>query len=472
MFSGTDKSPLRRHKSDLKFSMIFAAVFWLTAVILYAFVFVYIYSSLRQDSRTGIQVRMLGYWAIDQSGGLDALEENIDVNLILSGEQPFFVRVSDEFNNTLLFDAPVNWSSFEYKKLEDNPPQPGKFVQLKSPLLKYLLETGCIPLSGGKFLQVGMSDETRRRVMELLSGSFFIALLILVVLSTVIGFIVARRFLRPVHDLENAVADVIETGRIESRIVEGHGAGEMEQLVVSFNEMLSKIEDLVFGMKGALDTVAHDLRTPLTRFRMTAEKALSREPGAGMEDEYKSSLEQAVEESDTILRMMTLLMDISEAETGTLKLNKTEFSALEKVRELIDLYEFAAEDRDISLEISADAWTGNLHADPDRFRQAVGNLIDNAVKYGKPGGKVVINIIEADDLISVIVKDDGAGIAQSDLPEIWKRLYRGKSSRDGLGLGLSLVNAVVKAHGGTADVESTPGRGSVFTISFPLNSEP
>ena len=87
----------------------------------------------------------------------------------------------------------------------------------------------------------------------------------------------------------------------------------MEQLVVSFNEMLSKIEDLVVGMKGALDTVAHDLRTPLTRFRMTAEKALSREPGAGMEDEYKSSLEQAVEESDTILRMMTLLMDISEA---------------------------------------------------------------------------------------------------------------------------------------------------------------
>ena len=470
MFSGTDEKTRRRHKSDLKFSLIFASIFWLTAVVLYAFVFVYIYSSLRQDSRTGIQVRMLGYWAIDQSGGLDSLKDSIDVNMILSGEQPFFARISDEFNNTLLFDAPANWEGFEFGMLEDNPPEPGSFVRLRSPELKYILEAGCIRLTEGNFLQVGMSDENRRRVMDLLYGSSMFALVVLVILSTLIGFLVARRFLSPVHDLENAVADVIKTGRIESRIVEGRGSGEMTQLVVSFNRMLEKIEDLVLGMKGALDTVAHDLRTPLTRFRMTAERALSsREPESpGEADEYRKSLERAVEESDTILRMMTLLMDISEAETGTLKLNKSEFSALGKVRELVDIYEFAAEDQNISLEIADTAWSGTILADPDRFRQAVGNLIDNAVKYGKDGGRVLIDIGLDGDNLRVSVEDDGAGIAQSDQTEIWKRLYRGKSSKDGLGLGLSLVNAVVKAHGGTAEVESSPGRGSVFTISFPL----
>jgi len=461
----------RNFKADMKFSLIFAAIFWITAAVLYSVVFIYIYSSLREDSRSGIQVRMLGYWAIEQSGGLESLKDNIDVNMILSDEQPFFVRISDEFNNTLVLDIPEHWNSFDFTELEKKPPEPGSFVLLRSNSLRYFLESGCIPLSDGNYLQVGMSDENRRRVMELLSGSFLAALLVLVAVSTVIGFIVSRRFLLPIRDLEKAVADVIETGRIESRIVERKGAGEMDQLVVSFNEMLAKIEELVIGMKGALDTVAHDLRTPLTRFRMISEKALSRQDfknNAEAAEEYRYSLEQAVEESDTVLRMMTLLMDISEAETGTLKLNITEFSPLELIRELVDLYEFIAEDRGISLELDEAVWTGTMTADRDRFRQALGNLVDNAVKYGKNGGRVVIGITADEKQVSIKIEDDGQGISEADLPVIWKRLYRGKSSKDGLGLGLSLVNAVMKAHGGTAAVESVEGAGSVFTISFPV----
>lgn len=471
MFSGINKSSRREFKADFKFSMIFAAIFWLTAILLYSFVFIYIYSSLREDTRVGIQVRLLGYWAIDQSGGLELLKENIDVNMILSDEQPFFARISDEFNNTLLLDVPENWNSFDFTKLERQLPEPGSFNVLKSESLDYFLEAGCIHLSDGSYLQVGMSDENRRRVMDLLSGSFMIALLVLVFISTGIGFIVSRRFLMPIRALEKAVEGVIQTGNIESRIIETKRAGEMDMLVVSFNEMLAKIEELVVGMKGALDTVAHDLRTPLTRFRMISEKALSRQEftnDAEAAKEYRQSLELAVEESDTVLRMMTLLMDISEAETGTLKLNKTEFAPIDRLTEMLDIYEMTAEDAGISLEIDKSSWTGKLYADQDRFRQAVGNLIDNAVKYGRDGGRVILSIEADAEQVAVSVKDDGAGISKSDLPEIWKRLYRGKSSKDGLGLGLSLVNAIMKAHGGKVWVESKLGEGSVFTISFPL----
>ncbi|MDC7227201.1 MAG: ATP-binding protein, partial [Spirochaetales bacterium] len=417
----------RSIKADLKFTIIFAGIFWIASIIVYAFVFIYIHNSLLQSSRAGLQVRMLGYWAIEQSGGLELLTDNIDVNMILSDEQPFFVRIADEFNNTLLLETPEHWSSFNFQQLERIQPRPGSFVQLRSGSMRYVLETGCIPLSDGNFLQVGTSDENRRRVLELLSGSFLVALLILVGISSASGFLVARRFLMPIRDLERTVNEVIETGRIESRITERKGVGELEGLIVSFNEMLEKIEELVHGMKGALDTVAHDLRTPLTRFRMISEKSLSRQDFASdaeAAEEYRYSLEQAVVESETVLRMMTLLMDISEAETGTLKLNKTEFRPADRLLELFDVYEMTAEDRGISFQLKQPLWQGLIYADSDRFRQAVGNLIDNALKYGKEGGQVIISLTADDSRLRVEVKDDGEGISGADLPEIWKRLYR------------------------------------------------
>ena len=282
MFSEKKNSSGRKSfKADLKFSIIFGIIFWITALILYLFVFVYIYSALRDDSRTGIQVRMLGYWAIDQSGGFEALKDNIDISIVLSDEQPFFVRIADEFNNTELLDVPERWSSFDFSKLEQQPPQQGEFVVVRSSSLNFVLETGCIKISEGRYLQVGVGDENRRRIMELLTGSFLLALLILVLVSSTIGFLVAHRFLLPIRDLENTVMNVIDTGNIENRIVERRGAGELDQLVVSFNGMLEKIEELVVGMKGALDTVAHDLRTPLTRFRMISEN-VSKQAGLGL----------------------------------------------------------------------------------------------------------------------------------------------------------------------------------------------
>lgn len=466
----SEKNRARSFKADLKFSLIFGTIFWISAIVLYAFVFIFIYTNLRDDARSGIQVRMLGYWALEQSEGLESLTRNIDINMILSGEKPFFVRIADEFNNTILLEYPENWSSFDFDLLEQLKPEPGTYVVIKSESMQYVLETGCIRLNDGIYLQVGTADEARRRIMELLTGSFIVALLVLVFISSTAGFVVSYRFLMPIRKLESAVEQVSATGSLSSRIEEGRRAGELDQLVVSFNGMLQKIEELVYGMKGALDTVAHDLRTPVTRFRMIAEKTLSRQdwPSADAEAaEYRNALESAVIESETVLRMMTMLMDISEAETGTLKLNRSRFSPARNLAELADLYEFVAEEKGLRIETAAGAWDGEISADPDRFKQAVGNLLDNAIKYGKSGGRVLLNVTFDGKYAAVTVSDDGEGISSEDLPEIWKRLYRGKSSKDGLGLGLSLVSAIMKAHGGRAEVQSRPGEGSVFTVYFP-----
>ncbi len=465
MFSAINKSL----RGNLKLTAIFGAVFWLTAIVLYLFVFIYIYTTLRQEDRTSLQVRLLGYWAIERSGGLDLLAESVDVNTILPGEAPFFVRISDEFNSTYLLETPQRWESFNFSTLESDPPDPGSFKVLRSPSHKYILETGTIRLSDGYFLQVGISDETRRRIMEMLSKSFVAAFLVLIFVSFAAGFLISYRYLKPVRRLESTVADIIMTGKIQRRIEIETNGSELNELSLSFNRMLERIENLVNGMKGALDTVAHDLRTPITRFRMIAEQALSLSGGHSADPEMlQTALEKAVEESDTLLRMMSMLMDISEAETGTLRLNLSRFAPLDVIREASDVYSILAEDRGMRITISDDSWDGEITADQDRFRQVTGNLLDNAVKYGKSGGEVMVSVSAVSDEAVISVKDDGEGIAEEDVSRIWERLYRGKSSMNGLGLGLSLVNAIVTAHDGRAEVFSTPGQGSDFRVIFPL----
>jgi signal transduction histidine kinase len=166
--------------------------------------------------------------------------------------------------------------------------------------------------------------------------------------------------------------------------------------------------------------------------------------------------------------MLNTLMDISEAESGAMPLRREPVPLAEIVNRAADLYREVADAKGIHLTVrtNADAVVGG---DRVRLEQVAANLLDNAVKYTPAGGKIVVEIVREGDRAGFSVGDTGAGIPAVDLPRIWDRLFRGDSSRSerGLGLGLSLVKAVVEAHHGSVDVTSEPGRGSTFTVSLP-----
>jgi signal transduction histidine kinase len=284
------------------------------------------------------------------------------------------------------------------------------------------------------------------------------------------GAWLTRRTLSPIRTLIVAVRGVIATGRMEERVPEPKAHDELGELTHLFNVMLEKNRALINGMREALDNVAHDLRTPLARFRSTAETALEGPENVAV---YRDALLDSMEESERLLTMLNTLMDISEAETGLMRLNRQFFPLAPLVAEIVELFELVAEDKAIT-QTSEVPTELICFGDRNRLRQVLANLLDNALKYTPSGGKVKISAHSEVDGVVIVCQDSGIGISEEDAPKIWDRLYRADKSRSqrGLGLGLSLVRAFVNAHGGRAEVQSTPGQGSNFIVYLPTPAQP
>jgi heavy metal sensor kinase len=462
----SSKPPDTLPRLGLRLGAWYAALFVVGALLLTVLTYLLLANSLQARDRQIVTSTLERYAGAYVRGGLPALDETIVADRVAGRHERLLVRVVGRTAQALFYTLPTDWRGFDLARLDQRPP-PGRttWTRIPSPDGLATLEVESVVLTDGTLFQVGKSTESRAELLERFRALSALILGIIVMAALAGGALVTRRALRPLHLLASTVANILETGRLSERVPVRAGGDALEETGVLFNRMLGRLETLVEGMRGSLDNVAHDLRTPLARLRGVAEGAVAH---ARSEAELREALAEVLEETERVSGMLDTLMDISEAETGAMELSRQRLGVEELLAETAELYGDVAEDEAIELVVEPAAGIA-IDADLQRMRQVLSNLVDNALKYTPAGGRVVLRALRAGDRVAIEVEDNGPGIAPEDLPRIWDRLYRGDRSRSerGLGLGLSLVRAIVEAHGGTAGAAPTPGGGATFRIEIP-----
>lgn len=320
-------------------------------------------------------------------------------------------------------------------------------------------------LPDGNLLVVGLSLHGSDENLEKVANIFLTAGLIILILSSLCGWLLAKRMIRGIQRIGEA-ADRIADGDYTQRVPFGDDGLEIDNLVESFNSMTENTETLMRELRTIADDIAHDLRTPLTRMLGRAEVTVSGNPTL---ENCLETLGDNAEECRGMLSLINRMLDISKTESGTAVLHKTAFDLTQLLRRSAEVFSMVTEQKKQTLAIELPDKPVMLFADPVKIQQMTANLLDNAVKFTPEGGTIHVALTQDQQEIRFAVADSGCGIPPEEQKNVFKRFYRADTSRHlpGNGLGLALVHAIVHAHRGTIELDSTPGHGSVFTIRFP-----
>jgi heavy metal sensor kinase len=325
-----------------------------------------------------------------------------------------------------------------------------------------------VPVTGGRILVVGASLDDQHEALARLAALMAVGGPLVLILAGGVGWIVAGAALRPVERMriEAAAISASEPGR---RLPRAGTGDEVARLGETLNEMLDRLEQALQRERRFVDEASHELRTPLANLRIELDLALRR---ARSSEELEAALRSAADEAERLARLAEDLLVLARADRGRVPVRREEVDLAELVGGEVDAFAARARQADITIEARVpDGLRSSV--DPLRMRQAVGNLLDNAVRSTPPLGTVTIEVAHANGFLSLEVRDTGEGFPAAFLRNAFEPFARPDPSRsrpdadEGSGLGLAIVRAVAEAHGGTVEAANRPGGGAAVTLLIP-----
>jgi signal transduction histidine kinase len=319
-------------------------------------------------------------------------------------------------------------------------------------------------LPGGFHLLIGRDVKVRAQLRALLTDALLWAVIVVGLMATVGALVVRNLFRRTLANI-SATATAIAGGDFAQRVKLTGRGDEFDQVAEVINDMLDRIVRLMDGVREVSDSIAHDLRTPITRARARLEDAVLH---AVTPDDLRAAIERATADLDGIVAVFQALLRIAQIEAGSRRSSFARLDVVPLLTEVADLYEVVAEERGISLRVETPPHVA-AYGDRALIQQGIANLVDNALKFSPEHGRVTIAASTGNAVI-ISVSDQGPGIPEAERGKATDRFYRGETARStpGSGLGLSLVSAVARLHGGSLRLEDNgPGLRAVLSLPLP-----
>lgn len=320
-----------------------------------------------------------------------------------------------------------------------------------------------ILIEDGSRIYVGLSEEDQLQVLARLRAYFFLLWLAIVTFGFALIFVISRGLLKHVQTITDAASRI---GRLDlrTRVPESSRGDEVNHLAVTLNHMLDRINSSMQQLHTITDSLAHDIRSPITSVRGRLEQSLH----ASSAEEQSETIISSIEVLDRLSQFLNDSLDVAEAHADALRLVRSEIDLRATLVSMVDLYQPSTAEKNLSVSLRCDP-SVKINADAGLIHRMLSNLFDNEITHLPPGCKITIHL-HATDAVIIIFEDDGPGFSPEAIAHLFEPRARGRNSA-GRGLGLAVVDAVVRAHGGTISAVNRAYRGARITIQLPFDAQ-
>jgi heavy metal sensor kinase len=404
---------------------------------------------------------------IYRESGIEGLRREVFLETEGEGDEHVFIRVySPEFKVVASSDL-SRWQGLPEHTRQLEAGRRERFKTIYLPGNPHRVRIFFQELGDGHLLQFGKILTDDEHLLQDFRRMFYLSFAVMLLAGILFGFYLAKNALSGIQRVRRG-ADQMSRGDLSQRIALNGGSEEIRNLTHSFNRMQDRIQSLISELQNVTNNVAHDLRSPVTRMRGLAETTLT---GGQNLEEYRDLAGAVVEECDRLVGMINIMLEIAETDAGLRPLAHAPVDMNEMVLDVAELYSSVANDKGIALTTKVPEGPLIVPGDRRCLQRALANLLDNAIKFTQQDGEVEVSAFAENRSIIVTITDNGPGIPADDLSRIYDRFFRGDQSRSspGNGLGLSLVQSIIHAHGGEISVRNVANQGTRAKLSIPIH---